>query len=118
MNSPDSVLLMMASDPVAAEALVRLAFSLTKSCTSSLRMLLNAPNTSVGWMAWAVMAGRILLRPWTLFSICLMTASSSVVAAFLVAAPVRLAWNVGKAWAVAFWAAARAALLAAVGATR
>ena len=118
MNSPDSVLLMTASDPVAADALVRLAFSLTKRLTSSDRTLLNAPNTAVGWMARAVMAGRIWFRPWMLPSICWITVSSAVVAAFLVAAPFILAWNEGKAWVVAFWAAARVALLAAVGAAR
>ncbi len=51
MNSPDSVLSMTASDPVAAPALVRLAFSLTNSWSSWLSTLLYAPNTSAGLMA-------------------------------------------------------------------
>ena len=117
-SSPDSVLLMIASDWVAEGALVRLAFSLMKSCSSWVRMLLNAPNTSVGVIARARTAGRMLARPWMLASICRMTSSSAVVADPVVAELVILAWKAGNAWVVAFWAATSWARLVGVGAAR
>ena len=117
-NSPDSVLLMIASNLVAAVASVRLAFSLTNSCSSWVRMLLKSPNTSAGAIARASTAARMLYRPSMLASICLMTVSSPVVAAPVAAGPVILAWKPGNAWAVAVWAAWSWARFAAVGAAR